>query len=238
MNPGDGADRQARRNSGRLVDEFVDKWVALSGEVWLAPGGADDVRRVLAEAALALVSGLGPGSLRRVSAWATEEMRSLDLPGLLTPLGFELTWWSERPSVAASAGAPGTDLASEPGEGQSPTDASVRQLRNVAAASDLGITTCSWAAAETGSIALYATPDTGRLPSLLPTTHLALVRPSRIVRSIQDGMRLMTEYRDRQGGFPSTVNLVSGPSRTGDIEGDFAVGVHGPRRAGVVIGEW
>ena len=207
---------------GGLVQEFMDHWVALSGDAWLALGGADDVRRALAEAASALVPDHGRATPRRVVLWSTDELASLDLPGLLTSQGFELWGSTDRPAAGATR---------EPG-------AVVEQTRNQAAASDLGITTCAWAAAETGTIALYATPSTGRLPSLLPTAHVALVRPSRIVRSIPDGLRSVAEFGANHGGLPSTVNLVSGPSRTGDIEGDLSVGVHGPVRAGVIIGEW
>ena len=153
MSRGGTADRRRQASPGGLVQEFVDHWVALSGDAWLALGGADDVRRALAEAANALVPDRGPGSPRRVVVWSTDELALLDLPGLLTSQGFE--FWEPTDSPAAGG-------AQDPG-------AVAKRTRYEAAASDLGITTCAWAAAETGTIALYATPSTGRLPSLLPT---------------------------------------------------------------------
>jgi L-lactate dehydrogenase complex protein LldG len=153
-----------------------------------------------------------------VLAWDVPDLAVLELPGLLAEQGFEYVPW---PSGSSN------------GDG-----ATAGELRAFAAASDLGITTCSWAVAETGTIALYAAPATGRLPSLLPTAHLALVRPSQVVKSVADGLRLLADHMASHGGPPSAVNLVSGPSRSADIEGDLAVGVHGPQRAGIIIGEW
>jgi L-lactate utilization protein LutC len=206
------------RGGDPLVAEFVETWRALEGDAWVVPGGRDEVRRAIGEAIATLVGEGAQAARPRVIAWATPEFASLDLPGLLAELGCEHVPWS-----AGGAGDVG---------------AAASTLRSQAAASDLGITACAWAVAETGTIALYATPATGRLPSLLPTAHLALVRPSQVVQSVADGLRLLAEDAARHGGLPSAVNLVSGPSRSADIEGDLAVGVHGPKRAGLIIGDW
>jgi L-lactate dehydrogenase complex protein LldG len=231
-------DRHGHRSGGELVQEFITQWLALSGDAWLALGGVDDVRRALIEAVSALVPARGPESPRRVIAWATDELAALDLPGLCASLGCEYVGWNDWPSGPDAPGAPQDSSPEGPANGPGATGAAWSRRRNLAAASDLGITTCAWAVADTGTIALYATSSSGRLPSLLPTAHVALVRPSQIVRSVPDGLRRMAEHRAQQGGPPSAVNLVSGPSRSADIEGDLAVGVHGPQRAGVVIGEW
>jgi hypothetical protein len=214
-----------------LVREFIDAWVALSGDAWLALGGGDDVRRSLAEAVTTLAPDRGPECLRRVVAWATPELASLDLPRLLEDLGCEYVPWTVE-----AAGSAGDDDVRTPATDA--TTAGMARLRDLAATSNLGITTCAWAVAETGTIALLATPTTGRLPSLLPSAQLALVRPSQIVKSIPDGLRFLAEYAAQHGDLPSVVNLVSGPSRSADIEGDLVVGVHGPGRAGVIIGDW
>ena len=209
-----------------LVAEFVESWRGLEGDAWIARGGRDEVRHAIGEAVRTMVGDGGPETRRRVLAWATADLASLELPGLLAELGCEyVPWPSGSGGGAEVAGA----------EAAAPTAAG---LLNLAAASDIGIKTCSWAVAETGTIALYATPATGRLPSLLPTAHLALVRPSQLVKAVADGLRLLADHVARQDGPPSAVNLVSGPSRSADIEGDLAVGVHGPRRAGVIVGEW
>ncbi|MGA2514554.1 MAG: LUD domain-containing protein [Candidatus Limnocylindrales bacterium] len=225
-----------------LVEEFVANWRGLDGDAWIAGGGRHAVRRAIGEAVKAMVGDGGPVSRRRVLAWATADMASLELPGLLAEQGCEYVPWPSGSGggggtadllVATGARDSGADVAGA--EAASPPSAGLLAL---AAASDLGITTCSWAVAETGTIALYATPATGRLPSLLPTAHLALVRPSQVVKTIADGLRLLADYMAQHGGPPSAVNLISGPSRSADIEGDLAVGVHGPRRAGVIIGDW
>lgn len=224
-------DKKAPRDmdgGNALVAEFVESWRALDGDAWIARGGRDEVRRMIGEAVTTMVRDSAPEARRRVLAWATPDFASLELPGLLAEQGCEYVPW---PSGGAfDGGANGADAET--------VALTAAGLLTLAAASDLGITTCSWAVAETGTIALYATPATGRLPSLLPTAHLALVRPSQVVKSIADGLRLLADHMALHGGPPSAVNLVSGPSRSADIEGDLAVGVHGPRRAGVIIGEW
>jgi L-lactate dehydrogenase complex protein LldG len=213
-------------DSDALVSEFVENWRSLEGDAWIVRGGRDEIRRAIGVAILTMIGGAGPGGSRRVLAWATADLASLGLPGLLGEQGCEYVAWPSGPDREADEAGAG---AAAPG---------AAELLAVAAASDLGITTCSWAVAETGTIALYATPSTGRLPSLLPTAHLALVRRSQIVKSIGDGLRLLVEHNVRDDTLPSAVNLVSGPSRSADIEGDLAVGVHGPRRAGVIVGDW
>jgi L-lactate dehydrogenase complex protein LldG len=220
------------------VAEFVESWRGLEGDAWIVRGGRGEVRRTIVEAARIMVESGGPATTCRVLAWSTADLASLDLPGLTTEQGWEHIPWP--PGPVGGAGAVGTEGVAAAGDapGAPAVDPTPAELVTLAAASDVGITTCSWAVAETGTIALYATPATGRLPSLLPTAHLALVRPSQVVKSVPDGLRLLADYMVREGGPPSAVNLVSGPSRSADIEGDLAVGVHGPRRAGVIIGEW
>ena len=78
-----------QEDSGELVREFVDHWLALSGEVWFAPGGADDIRATLGEAAAAMAPPSGPGVSRRVVVWSTEELAALNLREFLTPRGFQ-----------------------------------------------------------------------------------------------------------------------------------------------------
>jgi L-lactate dehydrogenase complex protein LldG len=98
------------------------------------------------------------------------------------------------------------------------------------------ITGADAAVAESGSIALVSGPGRGRLASLLPPLHIALLPASRIVRSLPEALDLLartfgpTLFRDR-----SNVVFVSGPSRTADIELSLTLGVHGPRAVHVVI---
>ena len=234
---GAGALAEASRRDA-LVAEFVESWRRLEGDAWIVRGGHDEVRRTIVEAARIMVEDGEPDAHRRVVAWATADLAALDLAGLLAEQGWLHVSWPSGPVGGAGAvGSVGVAVGGD-GPGANGPDPIPAELVTLAAASDLGITTCSWAVAETGTLALYATPATGRLPSLLPTAHLALVRPSQVVKTVPDGLRLLADYMAQEGGPPSAVNLVSGPSRSADIEGDLAVGVHGPRRAGVIIGEW
>ncbi|HEX5640330.1 MAG TPA: lactate utilization protein C [Burkholderiaceae bacterium] len=100
----------------------------------------------------------------------------------------------------------------------------------------VGITGCFCALAETGTLVLTSSGDMPASTHLLPETHIALVPASRIVAGMEDAFALM---RAERGGvaamMPRVVNMISGPSRTGDIEQTIVLGAHGPYRVHIVV---
>ncbi len=100
----------------------------------------------------------------------------------------------------------------------------------------IGITGCSCAIAETGTLMLCSGPATPAAMSLLPETHIAIVPARRIVAVMEDGWQLVRGVSgDRTEEWPRAINFVSGPSRTGDIEQTIVLGAHGPYRVHIVI---
>lgn len=92
------------------------------------------------------------------------------------------------------------------------------------------------AAAETGTLFLVSGSDNPTTHNFLPETHIILVAANDIAGSYEDAWnRLRAEYGART--LPRTVNLISGPSRTADIEQTIIMGAHGPRRLLVVVVE-
>ncbi|WP_257744518.1 LutC/YkgG family protein [Burkholderia glumae] len=96
----------------------------------------------------------------------------------------------------------------------------------------VGITGCFCATAETGSLVLLSGPDSYASAALLPETHILVVPVSRIVAGHEDAFALI---RAERGELPRAVNLVSGPSRTGDIEQTIVLGAHGPYRVHAIL---
>jgi L-lactate dehydrogenase complex protein LldG len=96
----------------------------------------------------------------------------------------------------------------------------------------VGITGCFCAIAETGTLMLCGNPESPATVSLLPETHIALVRASRIVAGMEEGFALA---RAELGQLPRAVNFISGPSRTGDIEQTIVLGAHGPYRVHLIL---
>lgn len=97
---------------------------------------------------------------------------------------------------------------------------------------EAGVTGAFCALAETGTLCLLAGAGTPASVSLVPETHVAVVRASRIVAHMEDAWDLM---RAEFGQLPRAVNYVSGPSRTADIEQTVVLGAHGPSRVHIVI---
>ena len=90
------------------------------------------------------------------------------------------------------------------------------------------------AAAETGTLILASGTDNPTTLNYLPDTNIVLIRQVDIVGSYEDCWdRVRAIYGP--GTLPRTINWVSGPSRTADIEQTIVMGAHGPRRLHVVI---
>ena len=98
---------------------------------------------------------------------------------------------------------------------------------------DTAITGTELGIAETGSLLLFSEGDGARLASLVPENHIALLWPDQIVPDLLDAAAFLKKMGT--GGHPGGMTLISGPSKTADIELSLVVGVHGPARLHVII---
>ncbi len=97
----------------------------------------------------------------------------------------------------------------------------------------VGVTVAVAGLAETGSVMLFSGPETPTSLNFLPDIHVICVPAGMVVDGYEDAWAAL---RGRDGGaVPRTVNLVTGPSRTGDIEQTIQLGAHGPRRVHVIV---
>jgi L-lactate utilization protein LutC len=103
----------------------------------------------------------------------------------------------------------------------------------------IGITSCDWAIAETGSLLMCSRSGRERTASLLPPVHVAIVERSQIVPDLIDAIRLLGDgvgpARQTGSTLPSNAVLITGPSKTGDIELQLTTGVHGPGTWHVIV---
>jgi len=109
-------------------------------------------------------------------------------------------------------------------------------LRQEIIAAGIGITGADYALAETGTVVLLARQGMGRLVSLVPPVHVALVQPQDVLETLDDFFLLRRLQYHREGGeMGSYLNFITGPSRTADIEQALVVGVHGPKEVHLVL---
>ena len=94
-----------------------------------------------------------------------------------------------------------------------------------------GFTTTLGGIAETGGLLLTPGPLEPRLLSLVPPVHLALLRADRIFDTLYQAIRSLGWNE----ALPPNALVISGPSKTADIEQTLAYGVHGPKRLIVCV---
>ncbi len=97
---------------------------------------------------------------------------------------------------------------------------------------DAGVTGVEAAIAETGSLVCISGPGRSRGLSLVPPVHIAVVRATDIIADLLD---LWPRLRRDGGTLPSSAAIITGPSKTADIEGILVTGVHGPERVHVIV---
>ena len=121
----------------------------------------------------------------------------------------------------------------------SPMDALAAPLfRETMFAADIGISNAAYLIAETGSVVMTTAPNESRSLSLLPPVHIALAYPKQILPDLFDLFDLYSPVADLgkpAAPPPSCLTLITGPSKTGDIELKLVTGVHGPGEIHVIL---
>ncbi len=105
------------------------------------------------------------------------------------------------------------------------------ELRELCATCGLGITSADYALADTGTLVMLSSPQEARMISLLPPAHLAIVPAERILGSLDELFTLLPKPAE----LTSSMVLITGPSRTADIEQILVRGVHGPGEISVIV---
>ncbi len=105
------------------------------------------------------------------------------------------------------------------------------ELRELCATCDLGITSADYALADTGTLVMLSSPQEARMISLLPPRHLAILPAERILGSLDELFTILPNPAEQT----SSMVLITGPSRTADIEQILVRGVHGPGEISVVV---
>ncbi len=104
----------------------------------------------------------------------------------------------------------------------------------------VSVTSAPAAVAETGTLAMFSGADHPSTLNFLPETHVVVLPASRIAKTYEDVWdqirARMADASDGRGNLPPrTVNFITGPSRSGDIEQTLLLGAHGPRRLHIIL---
>jgi len=118
-----------------------------------------------------------------------------------------------------------------PGVKSGVTDRS--ELRELCATVNYGISSADYGLSDTGSLVMISSLAEARLVSLLPPAHIAVVPASRILTGLDELYSMIPKPAD----ITSSMVLITGPSRTADIEQILVRGVHGPGEIHVVVVE-
>jgi len=109
-------------------------------------------------------------------------------------------------------------------------DSSV-QFGPATAHESVSITSCFAAIAETGSVVMMSGPETPATLNFLPDTHIVVLYESQVVEYMENVWSKMRQLN----AVPRALNLITGPSRTADIEQQIELGAHGPRSMHILL---
>ena len=162
--------------------------------------------------------------LERVRALAAEAVESDDQRGFVARAIAGKTAVASNAPFLKECG-----IASLPGVCSGITDR--ERLRELCATVDVGITSVDYALADTGTLVMLSSPREARMISLLPPAHIAVVPRARILTGLDELFSLLPNPAEAS----SSMVLITGPSRTADIEQILVRGVHGPGQLSVVV---
>lgn len=91
------------------------------------------------------------------------------------------------------------------------------------------------AIAETGTLMLHSSSTTPTTLHFVPDHHIVVLKSSQVTGTMEEAFQRLRDKLGSVENWPRTVNFVTGPSRTADIEGVPVLGAHGPRRLHIVL---
>ena len=97
----------------------------------------------------------------------------------------------------------------------------------------VGITRCEYLIARLGSVMVSSKQASGRRLNVFPESHIVLAYSSQLVPDIKDALKNIKKKYEHN--FPSLISVISGPSRTADIEKTLVMGAHGPKNLYVFL---
>jgi L-lactate dehydrogenase complex protein LldG len=190
--------KEYRLSQEERVTMFRREWEKLGGQCECF-ADVESLRRGLSE----LLSFLAPS---RVGLWGGHTLVPYHLEPVLAP--YTAVGWEPREKTGENV---------------------VRSERiGLFAAADVGITGADYAIADTGTVVLFSGPDKGRSVSLLPRVHIAIIPASRIWTRMGDVLEEIARHGTDPQRMPASIQWITGPSRSSDIENDLTIGVHGP----------
>ncbi|OIP00189.1 MAG: hypothetical protein AUJ98_08820 [Bacteroidetes bacterium CG2_30_33_31] len=96
----------------------------------------------------------------------------------------------------------------------------------------IGLTRCEALVARLGSVLVSSKHDSGRKYNFSPDLHIVIAQQSQVVETVKDALAFV---REKYAELPSMLTLITGPSRTADIEKTLVMGAHGPRELIVFV---
>jgi L-lactate dehydrogenase complex protein LldG len=146
------------------------------------------------------------------------------------PRGFVANAIAGKTAIASKAPfLAGCGITNLPGVRSGITDR--EELRDLCATANVGITSADYVLADTGTLVMLSSPREARMISLLPPAHIAVVPRGRILTGLDELFSLLPHPAEAT----SSMVLITGPSRTADIEQILVRGVHGPGLLTVVV---
>ena len=102
---------------------------------------------------------------------------------------------------------------------------------------ETSVTAAHCGVAETGTLMLISSADRPTTLNFLPESHIVVLTADQVVASYEDGWTRLREAQTGEGGWdmPRTVNFITGPSRSADIEQTLQLGAHGPRQLHIIV---
>jgi L-lactate utilization protein LutC len=216
---------EKRNDTDTNIDLFCRNWAALGGKAHVverqnaAEGIWEALRQTVEE-----------HGVKRLARWDDKELESLGLDERLAAAGVTVVPWREMTAEAA-----GEVLADVPLAGRDGPNWTHREpLLRATEACQLGLVAADYAIANTSTLALMGQGGHGRSVSLVVDILFAVIPAERLVTRMGEVFqRVKAAYGVAH--LPSTINFVTGPSRSADIENDLTIGVHGPGKVVAVI---